>query len=94
MKYNPIECGDRIRTLRGYMMISQAEFAEKLGVSREHIAKIEIGVKRPSIDLLINIADICLVNLDYLILGRSKNDCSKERLSAIIEELIEITRQL
>ena len=37
--------------------MSQNEFAEKLDISREHLAKIETAKRTVSLDLLIEIAD-------------------------------------
>ena len=44
--------------------------AEKLNISRIHLAHIEIGSKAPSIDLMIVLAQFFGVTLDYLVLGR------------------------
>ena len=94
MKFNHVECGDRIRILREERSTSQAAFAEELDISRDHLAKIELGTKRASIDLLINIANICSVSLNYLILGKLHGDCARQKLMQAIAELTEIAREL
>ena len=70
MKYNPIEVGNRIREARNTLGLSQEAFAEALGIGRVHLAKIEVGMRNPSIDLLIDISDLTGLTLDYLVLGR------------------------
>ena len=70
MKYNSIEVGNRIREARNTLGLSQEAFAEALGIGRVHLAKIEVGMRNPSIDLLIDISDLTGLTLDYLVLGR------------------------
>jgi len=70
MKYNPVEVGNRIREARNTMGMSQEVFAEALGIGRVHLAKIEVGMRNPSIDLLIDISELTSLTLDYLVLGR------------------------
>lgn len=54
MKYNPVEVGNRIRNARNALGMSQESFAEALGIGCVHLAKIEVGMRNPSIDLLID----------------------------------------
>ena len=70
MKYNPVEVGNRIREARNTMGMSQEVFAEALGIGRVHLAKIEVGMRNPSIDLLIDISELTSLTLDYLVFGR------------------------
>lgn len=70
MKYNPVEVGNRIREARNTMGMSQEVFVEALGIGRVHMAKIEVGMRNPSIDLLIDISELTSLTLDYLVLGR------------------------
>lgn len=50
--------------------LEEERLAEKLNISRIHLAHIEIGSKAPSIDLMIVLAQFFGVTLDYLVLGR------------------------
>ena len=70
MKYNQVEVGNRIRNVRNALGMSQEVFAEALGIGRVHLAKIEVGMRNPSIDLLIDISELTSLTLDYLVLGR------------------------
>lgn len=47
--------------------MSQNELAEKLDISREHLAKIETAKRTVSLDLLINIAEELKTKVKYLI---------------------------
>ena len=62
--------GNRIRNARNALGMSQEVFAEALGIGRVHLAKIEVGMRNPSIDLLIDISELTSLTLDYLVLGR------------------------
>jgi len=50
--------------------MSQAELAEKLGISQQTISKYENGTRQPDFNILKFIADFFDVSTDYL-LGRS-----------------------
>ena len=62
-----------LREKNGY---SQQQLADILHLSKNSISHYELGVCMPSIDVLINIADVFDVSLDYL-LGRSSVNISK-----------------
>ena len=94
MNYNAVDLGKRVREIRVRMNLSQAIFAEKLGVNREHITKIENGNKNPSIDLLIDMAELSCVSLDYLILGHRESSDLRIRIQSIADELVELAQSL
>lgn len=70
MSYNPIETGKRIKEVRNTLGLSQEAFAEQLDIGRVHLAKIEVGMRAPSIDVLIQISLKTGYSLDFLILGK------------------------
>lgn len=85
--YNEIEnIGCRIRHLRKGKRITQERLAEELNVSLDHLAKVETGKRRCSLEVLIDIASFFGVSLDYLILGKTQSD-AVERINAAIAEL-------
>jgi phage replication initiation protein len=53
--------GNNIKAKRIARKLTQNQLAEKVDISREHLAKIETAKRSVSLDLLIKIAD----NLDY-----------------------------
>lgn len=63
-----IELGLRIKMLRTEKGLTQEKLAEALGVSLEHIGKIERGKRTPSLDLVIAMAKFFCVRTDYLLL--------------------------
>lgn len=65
------DAGSRIREQRTLKGFSQQELAEKLGVMQHTVSKYENNIKRPSLEVLISLADILEVSTDYL-LGREE----------------------
>ena len=60
---------NQIRNLRRNAGMSQLQLAEKLNVSPSTIGMYEQGRRMPSVDILILMAKIFDVSLDYLIIG-------------------------
>jgi len=58
--------GARIRQLRGSE--SQLQFAQRLGITREHLSRIESGAQ-PGTEILRSLAEVTGVSLDFLVLG-------------------------
>ncbi len=56
-----------LRELREERGFSQKELATKLGVSPTNIYNYEVGRTEPSIDMLIKLAQVFDVSVDYLI---------------------------
>jgi transcriptional regulator with XRE-family HTH domain len=67
---------DRLKSLRQSKNISQAQLANVLGVTYAAVSMMESDKRKPSYEVLITLADMFDVSLDYLC-GRSE---SRERL--------------
>ena len=89
-----IEIGNRIREIRQNGKWSQAAFAEMLSVSREQIARIEAGVRTPSLEFLVNVAAVGSISLDYLVFGAAAPSFLKKQLQSIIELLSDLEHQI
>ena len=94
MYYDVIETGRRIHALRQERGLTQEELANTLGITDRHIRGIESGKRNASIDLLVALANLFSVSLDYLILGkptrhqiRNELQTTLESLSAMMEKL-------
>ena len=61
--------GNRIKIRRKELRIKQAELAEKLNISNNHMSSIENGRQKPSLDIFIQICNLLNVTPDYLLLG-------------------------
>ena len=62
-----MEFSDRLKDLRRQAGLTQVEVAEKLGISQPAYASWERGVKKPTQDNLVKIAQILNVSIDYLV---------------------------
>lgn len=71
-----------LREKRGY---SQKQLADVLHVSKNSVSHYELGGCMPGIDVLVGIADVFDVSLDYL-LGRSKANLSKRLLDKNVDK--------
>jgi transcriptional regulator with XRE-family HTH domain len=58
--------GDRIRRLRVEQHWSQAELGERIGVHQKQVSSYERAVNIPSTEVLIKLAEVFNVTLDYL----------------------------
>ena len=61
--------GNRIKIRRKELRIKQAELAERLNISNNHMPSIENGRQKPSLDIFIQICNLLNVTPDYLLLG-------------------------
>lgn len=69
MEYQYKEMGNRIKVRRKELRIKQAELAEALDISNNHMSSIETGKQKPSLDIFIGICKGLNVTPDYLLLG-------------------------
>lgn len=68
--FNKILFGKKIKELRTSHSVTLQTVGEALGTTKSTISNLERGVKAPSIDMMIALADYFDVSLDYLV-GRS-----------------------
>lgn len=60
--------GDKLRYLRTQRHMTQVELAQRLGLARQgYVSNLEAGRKAPSLELVVQIADLFGVTTDYLL---------------------------
>lgn len=92
MSFKAESFGQRVLQLRKNAGVSQTQFAKILNISHKHMSNLEHGIKGPSIDLLVIIAEYFHVSLDYLILGQETNDVIMSELQEeACEALVHVT---
>ena len=88
--------GRRLKALRGKQ--SQAALASLLGISQEEISRFESGNRVPGVPLLIRLAEVHRVTLDWLITGHSAEGSQSVREPSRIpdadEEMLNKFRRL
>ena len=81
---------ERIKELRSRLGLTQEEFSSKIGLSRNFIAKIETGTKKPSERTIFDICEKFNVKEDWLRTGNGEMfvELSKdEQISAMLGEI-------
>ena len=71
-----MEFSERLKNLRKQAGLTQVDVAEKLGISQPAYASWERGVKKPTQENLVKIAQILNVSVDYLV-GNLKEKTDK-----------------
>lgn len=74
MDYNKLAVGDRLRQKRTLIGLTQDEMADKIGRSPKYYADIERGSCGMSVETLLGISKTLDMSLDYIILGKVRND--------------------
>lgn len=62
-----MEFSERLKNLRKQAHLTQVDVAEKLGISQPAYASWERGIKKPTQDNLVKIAQVLNVSVDYLV---------------------------
>lgn len=84
----------RIKSVRETLHLSQREFGEKLGVSRDVISNLEYGRVQPKELLLRHICDLYGVNEDWLKTGKGKMFHDNNVYNQKLEEALKIFHSL
>ncbi len=84
-----VDFGNVLKTLRFKENMTQAQLAQKLGLTKSVISAYETGLRLPSYDILIHIAKIYNVSTDYLLGLENKQELdlsglSQEEINALL----------
>ena len=77
MHINLNSMGTRMKRRRKELKMSQAELAEKVNVSNNHISSIETGKQIPSLTTFVKICEQLDTTPDFLLLGSLHTDFYK-----------------
>ena len=92
--FDPRGFGKRLQSARTALGITQEELAERLRVDRNHITRMERGIRVCSIDLLVEISLALEVSTDFLLTGETGSMAIKRKLLTVIEQLNQISQNL
>ncbi|ALO13833.1 HTH-type transcriptional regulator SinR [Salinivirga cyanobacteriivorans] len=89
-----LDIGNKIIQLRKQHNLSQSDLAKKIGASRTIVGNYERNTNTPSIEILVKIAKVFNVSVDYLVGEGKLSTYDKEVLKRIedIEQLDPETR--
>lgn len=94
MTFDAKEIGHRIKRRRVELHISPTKAALDLNVSLDHLRKLEVGLRSPSLELLLLLSDYFGVTTDFLLKGSQAQAALHKELNVIIERLVELERTL
>lgn len=86
-----VDFGNTLKTLRLRENMTQAQLAQKLGLTKSVISAYETSLRLPSYDVLIHISKIFKVSTDYLLGVESQQGID---LSGISEEEVTALKNL
>ena len=76
MALNYTALGKRISNFRNASGLTQEQFCEKLNVSRKHISQVEAAISRPSLETLVDIANLLGISTDDLLVDSLTHSAS------------------
>lgn len=82
---------ERLRRLRRERDWSQGQLAQKIGIGTQRISKYERGLSSPPLDILVQIARVLEVSLDYLVAGKT-NGAGRLKNAKLIERIEELEK--
>ena len=77
----------RLKQLRQERGWSQGQLAKKIGGDPQRIAKYEQGINRPPSEMMIKLAQIFEVSLDYLMLGKDDAPLGKVKDEKLVKQI-------
>ena len=62
-----VDCSEKLKSLRKAKGLTQAQAAERLGVTKAMISAYETSAKSPSLEVLLRLSALYGVSIDYLV---------------------------
>lgn len=86
----------RLKMLRNRMKMTQKEFSEKVGFTQATLSAYENSQKKPSLDIIMDIAEKCNVSIDWLcgLSEKMKNNDEPETYADIIDLLVKTEKPI
>jgi len=91
--YDKKKVGERIRTRRKALNISQEEFAERIGRVPKFCADIERGQAGMSIETMLSICTLLKLSPNELLLGQNSNATMYDETELIVAALNQCTEK-
>ena len=73
-----VSMGRRIRRARKSLGLTQNELANRLGITTSYLGHIELGKRKASMEIIINIANELRVSMDFLECVSKRESCKFE----------------
>lgn len=88
MKDYNLVFSEKIKSLRKGRHMTQSEFSDFIGVKQQTLSGYERGIMKPSLDILIEIAEKCDVSIDWLCGIKKGNESTNIKTYADIVNLL------
>ena len=83
--FETIKLGEKIKFFRKKVGLTQAQFAEKIGISEKHVSKIELGTYIPTLPNFIKMLELLNIGLDdFGIYTKNSDDNKYKKLFTLI----------
>ena len=79
----------RIKAARKAARLTQAELAEKIGISTNAVAKLETNVMNASLQTLLNIANVLDIDINYLLRDTDESGADSSSLDPYLNSVIQ-----
>ncbi|MDL2317571.1 helix-turn-helix domain-containing protein [Eubacteriales bacterium OttesenSCG-928-A19] len=86
--------GSRIRQLRKQHRLTQAELAERVGISTSFMGHIERGTRIASLETLVGLSDALNVSLDAMVTGMDSGPVTSGNTTTKMRVLNDVMRVL
>lgn len=91
-----VSMGRRIRRARKSLGLTQNELANRLGITTSYLGHIELGKRKASMEIIINIANELRVSMDFLVCDSLKcypyvaNSLLTRQQKLVLREVVKI----
>ena len=85
------QAGERVWQLRRKRRLTRSEFAKLIGVSEQHVGRIERGAATITVPVLAKICDALGVSADYIIYGSADPMAAASALNGLSREQAQVT---
>lgn len=84
------DLGERVRTCRHRMKLTQAELAERMDVSHSFVGHMERGTRAISLETFVTLCNVLEVSPTYLLEGSLKNsdECLPDEVRERVAQLL------
>ena len=83
---NNLEVGERIRKIREDLHMTRERFSEMIDISDVFLGQIERGERSLSLKTLCKIVEYTGVSTDYVLLGDTKNNSTRNKINRILDK--------
>lgn len=92
-----VDFSQRLRQLRKDKHLTQAQVAQRIGVTTSMVSSYETDIRLPSYEVMVRIADVFGVTVDYLLCRQEKRFLDISELSdeeaAVVCDMVEILKK-